>query len=176
MDRSKKEEQLVELLRDCTPGNLSEPVFEAIARVAVYPAVEVIPYRRKGREIEVGLLKRPQDDRHWPGMWHLPGTVLRPTDASLHDAFERLYADEFEPPNESQPEFMGVGMVAYRRGTGLTIEHALRFDMKTQDTKLSFFNINDLPVNFIVEQQAILDRFRVYIGRSSALINTKISR
>ncbi len=155
--------ELVGLLNECTPGYLSKEVFDAVARVSVYPAIEMIPYRFIEGIITVGLLQRPPDDTFWPNQWHIPGTVLRPIDQKLEDAFDRLFANEFKKPKGATPELFSVNIVPYKRGNGLTLEHMLNFSNIQENGDLSFFSIDELPSNFIEEQKPIIDRFKMAV-------------
>lgn len=147
---------LVNLLAQCTPGNLTPEVFEAIARVTVYPAVEFIPLREKDGEIEVLLFERPKNDIIWPSMLHTPGTILRPTDNDMEDVFKRLYKEELMGLLMDVPISMGFHLSTNSRGRCLLLEYLLR--VKGEPNKGVFYRINNLPRNFIPEQLASLNR------------------
>jgi 8-oxo-dGTP pyrophosphatase MutT (NUDIX family) len=57
--------------------------------------VELVGLRtdNNGRE-QVLLVQRPGDDRWWPGLWHLPGTVVLPDDRDLSAVVTRLLRRE----------------------------------------------------------------------------------
>lgn len=97
--------ELAELAALCLeklePGRQPLPLFTQLARLVVMSTVEVVPFKQTSAVPKVLLSKRPDDDLWWPGQWHLPGTVLLPTDnaANVHDydtPVERLLKDEFE--------------------------------------------------------------------------------
>jgi len=148
---------LENLLSQCEPGHLTPEVFEAIARVAVYPAVEFIPLRKRGDgKIEVLLLERPANDVMWPGMLHTPGTVLRPTDNTMEDAFTRLYTDELCNVPTTTPRLIGVQLSHNRRGTCLLLEHVVT--LKSEPLTGKYYDVENLPPKFIPEQADSLDR------------------
>ena len=96
--------QIADLATSCLerlePGRQPLPLFTQLARHVVTSTVEVVPLMERNDKIEVLMAKRSDDDLWWPGQWHLPGTVLLPTDAVSH-AYDyetivaRLYTDEF---------------------------------------------------------------------------------
>lgn len=131
-------------------------VFEAIGRVSVYPAIEFVILRNKGTATEVLLTRRSPDDITWPNMYHVPGTVLRPTDNSFEDAMSRLYVDELAGFELSSPQFVGAHFNHYARGTGVGFEYYA--SVMNEPTNGTFFNVTDLPDDLIVEQRAILQR------------------
>lgn len=158
---------LVELLSKCEAGNLPPEVFEAVARVAVYSAIEFIPLRLKNGNIEVLLLERDNDDIMWPQMLHTPGTVLRPTDVSIENAFDRLFSDELIGLSTKHPEFIGLHMGRNRRGTCLLLEHIVEV---TSEPKVgSFYDVNNLPDKFIAEQLDSLRRAVAIYGERLTL-------
>jgi hypothetical protein len=98
------QEELAELATSCLerlePGRQPLPLFTQMARLVVTSTVEMVPFMPVNENPKVLLAKRSDDDPWWPGQWHLPGTVLLPTDAALdvHDygtPVDRLFKDEF---------------------------------------------------------------------------------
>jgi hypothetical protein len=148
---------LLDLLKKCEPGNLPSEIFEALAKLAVYPAIEFVPLRRKAESIEVLLFPRANDDPVWPGMLHIPGTVLRPTDMSLDDAIGRLIRDELKGLRFAELRFTGLGINDYVRGRGLGIEYWAEV-LDSEAAEGTFYDITKLPKNFIYEQSDLLDR------------------
>lgn len=160
---------LVDLLNSSTPGDLSPGVFEAVGRVAVYPAVEFIPLRKVGGGIEVLLFERPKDDIMWPSMLHTPGTVLRPTDRTYEDAFNRLYRDELMELETDPPLFLGAEMSMNKRGRCVLLEHLVVVRGEPKSGK--FYNVDNLPSLFIEEQRPSLERaIEAFRNLSSSLL------
>jgi len=156
MDKSSKDTQLVALLEKCAPGDLSVNVFEAVARIAVYPAVEFIPLRMHDGKVQVLLFERPTDDIMWPSMLHTPGTILRPTDQTYQDAFDRLRKDELADLEIEDPLFMGAELSHNRRGTCVLIEFLVI--VVGEPTVGRFYDVDNLPPRFIEEQRPSLER------------------
>ena len=144
------------LLDRCEPGNLPPTIFEAVARLAVYSAVEFIPLRKVDNRIEVLLFERPANDIVWPSMLHTPGTVLRPTDDSYEDAFARLYTDEIGTLEGTPPQFIGAQLSRNKRGACLLLEYVL--NVESEPVHGRFYDVSNLPNGFIEEQRASLER------------------
>jgi hypothetical protein len=143
-------EQLVALLGKCTPGNLPPDVFEAVGRVSVYPAVELIPVRMTEKGVEVLLFRRPADDITWPSMMHTPGTILRPTDETIEAAMSRLMSEELRGTTIIEPpRFLRYRMYDHARGRGLGLEHII---VVGESTDGEFYSVHDLPATLIAEQ------------------------
>lgn len=96
--------EIAELAATCLerlePGRQPLSLFAQIARLVVTSTVEIVPFESKNEHPRVLMARRPDDDPWWPGEWHLPGTVLLPTDGAKnqHDYYtpvNRLLADEF---------------------------------------------------------------------------------
>jgi len=165
-------ECLKQLLNKSTPGDLPPEVFEAVARVAVYPAVEFIPLREKNGQIEVLLFQRPAHDLIWPNMWHTPGTVLRPTDETYDNAFDRLVHEELKDLKIGKPIFLGAELSKNDRGAVVLLEHLVIADSEPKAGR--FYRIDQLPNTFIEDQRASLERavqaFRQRYSREDALV------
>ena len=97
-------EELAALAAACLerlePGRQPFSLFEQLARHVVTSTVEIVPLLQSDGAQKVLLARRPDDDPWWPGMWHLPGTILLPSDAAndtrdYDTPIERLLHDEF---------------------------------------------------------------------------------
>lgn len=73
----------VETLSRLEKGVLPYPLFLQLARLATLSTVELVPIRNKDSQPEVLLLQRPEGDV-WEHQWHVPGTVIIPTDPLAH--------------------------------------------------------------------------------------------
>lgn len=88
-----------ECLARLEPGRQPLPLFAQLGRHVVLSTVEVAPLVDGGREMGVVMTRRPGDDPWWPNQWHVPGTVLLPTDdmTGPHDysgPLERVFTGE----------------------------------------------------------------------------------
>ncbi len=146
----------IDLIQTYEPGNIPPAIFEAIARITVYPAVEFIPLRMTGGSPQVLLFERPPDDIMWPAMLHTPGTVLRPTDKSLDDVLKRLYKDELDYIKIGKTIFLGPQLDINKRGRVLYLEYLLIIESNPKTGK--FYYVDNLPDNFIKEQMPSLNR------------------
>lgn len=149
-------DSLVALIEKCEPGDLPRNVFEAVAKIAVYPAIEFVLLRKNKDEVEVLLFQRDPDDPVWPSQYHTPGTILRPTDSSLEEAINRLINDELQGVTISEPQFTGVYINKYLRGPSLGIEYCL--EVSDNPSQGVFYPVDALPDNFISEQKDLLAR------------------
>lgn len=139
------------LLKKLEPGLLPEPIFIALSRLVVMVAVEFLVLRKTGAGVEILLTQRPHNDPIWPGKWHSPGTIIRPTDDSLQSCFDRLYEDELGGVDLLSPRPVGISYGAGDRGTGLTMEYVLDASEINVPTG-QFFSLENLPENYIEEQ------------------------
>lgn len=72
---------------------LGEKLFNAIAKVVVTPTLEAVSFKGNGEEIEVFLTQRSKSDASYPGLWHVPGTVIRPLE-TFKDSLNRMAKSE----------------------------------------------------------------------------------
>lgn len=134
---------LVELLNKCQPlGNLPDPVFVALARIVVYPAIELVVLKKTTDHVEVFLTKRASSDLTWASEYCLQGTVLRPADNSLADALKRLLLTEFGGM-EAEPVYIGTYPSHSTRGAGIGFNYFL--EVSEPPVKGRFFDVDNLP-------------------------------
>lgn len=99
--------QTVSFLEQVPQGHLPYELFLQIARLGVLGTVELVPLRRaQDNTTEVLLLKRPQKDI-WSNQWHVPGTVMLPTDRVEYPSD---YRDPLERLVSSTGELAGTGL------------------------------------------------------------------
>lgn len=99
------DQAIAQLAADCLSrldiGRQPLPLFRELSRLAVLSTVEVVPlYEAENGETHVLLGQRPASDLWWPDLWHVPGSVLLPTDPieDLHDyetPVQRIIRQEF---------------------------------------------------------------------------------
>lgn len=75
--------------------NLGTELFDSIALKSVSVAVEAVCLAILNSEIVVYLTQRSATDTAYPGEWHCPGSVLRPTE-NITDVFARLEQGAFK--------------------------------------------------------------------------------
>ena len=138
-------------------GFLPEKLFLAIAKSSVTATAELVAFVEKPEGLHVVVTQRPDDDPNWPGYWHVPGKVIRPTDSegSLSDALSRAAEDELggaaikSGPHEYKTVFNQV-----KRGAELTVYHwaVLKKEPATGKT----VPIDKLPEPFVKHQYKLV--------------------
>jgi hypothetical protein len=81
------------------PGFQVLPLYSQLARHTVGSTVEVFGVEASENEPRILFSQRPDSDNWWGGQWHIPGSVLLPTDElrSVHDfrhPVERIFGGE----------------------------------------------------------------------------------
>lgn len=143
--------QAAEVLNRLPRGFLPLELFIAVAEKVATPTMELAPLRRNANgSVEVLLVQRPEDDLHWPGAWHMPGTILRATDeeGSFKSGFERILDGELhgavKPINDIQ--LVGTKFWDIERGRELDHIHYFETDVRNEDLiDGRFFDVNSLP-------------------------------
>lgn len=156
--------QLAESLKNFEPGRLPYPLFMEIARLAVLGTVEMVPLRTTPEgKTEVLLTQRPKGDV-WAGQWHVPGTVMLPTDtvkngSDYDDAFERIFAKEGELQNGlrlvGEPTYVSTERRKTARGDELSVIHYA--EVAGEPSVGQFFDVDQLehtvPAPGMIEHQ-----------------------
>lgn len=148
------------LLKKLEPGYLPEPIFDQVVRLVVCSTIVVVPLKKTAQGLQVLLRPRDQDrdDPIWPGHWHLPGTMLRPSDkkGDYSDAFDRLLRDELGCTiKRDQLHFIRTHFTQTKRGP----EHTpLYYLLVNDDQPLNgrFFPVDDLPTPIIKHEAAYI--------------------
>jgi len=75
---------------------MGKELFDAVARISISVAIETVALRKNNNngKIEVFLTKRLKNETH-PGMFHIPGTILRPRE-TYEKAIRRIEYKEFK--------------------------------------------------------------------------------
>ena len=86
---------VAQLLKPIRPDQpLGTSLFNSIARLSVSVGVDVIALRTTAfGVVEVFSMKRDRREKSAPGLWHVPGTILRPGE-EYPAAFRRLETHE----------------------------------------------------------------------------------
>ncbi len=148
-----------DLLSKLQPGYLPQRLFDEVNRLHVSSTVVVVPLRRTAAGPEVLLIKRGHGptDPVWPGHWHLPGTMLRPTDkeGDYSDAFRRILQSELKNTAISgEPEFIRTAFTETKRGR----EHTQLFwvEVTGEPREGAFFPVDGLPSPIIEHEKAYI--------------------
>lgn len=134
-------------------GYLPYPIFMAITSKIVTPTLELAIFRENNGKLEILLTRRPDDDRYWPGEWHVPGTVIRSTDqeGSYATCFERILTEELQGlVKVSEPVWVKIEFWEMERGREIDQLHYTRA-LSVQDlpNDIAFFAVNGLPDNLM---------------------------
>jgi hypothetical protein len=145
---------VVGLLKKLPPGFLPFELFQQVARLVALPIVELVPLRRHDGRTEVLLFQREDEDPHWPGAWHTPGTVLRATDETrgVQEAFHRLAVEEMEGAVFYEPVF--VKNVIHHQGRGTEVS-AVYWAECVESPSGIFFPADDLPEDPLIASQRL---------------------
>lgn len=131
------------ILGELPVGFIPPALFRQFARLAVLPSFVVVPLFRRGSEIYVRLTQRDMADPDYPGQWHPPGTIIRPTDETLQACFERLArSDLSEMTLIGQPALFDVAFAQIVRGRELSLLHWVEI---IDDNSLGCFSVAELP-------------------------------
>lgn len=135
------------------PGFLPLSIFLETTRLTVSSIVEVVPLRKIGDSVQVLLTKRADDDPNWPGMFHTPGTVVRPTDeeGSYASAFERILAGELASVElGGEPQY--VNSVLHKVKRGMEDAKVFFVEVNGEPTTGTFHDVTALPENVVDTQ------------------------
>lgn len=144
---------LAEDLKKIPQGYIPEPVFSEVARIAVLSAVEFIPFRKNKGAVEVLLFRRSPDDQFWPNALHTPGTVIRASDSTFEDVFNRLFDEELY--SQTLPvAFIGNELTLNNRGRAILFKYII--DVTNIPTAGTFYNINSLPEDLLLEHKEMI--------------------
>ena len=135
--------QAAAILGELPVGFVPPLLFRQFARLAVLPSFVVVPLFRRNSETYVRLTQRDMGDPDYPGQWHPPGTVIRPTDETLQACFERLARSELpEMTVIGGPVFFDIAFTQIIRGRELSLLHWVEI---TDDNTPDCFPVGDLP-------------------------------
>ena len=91
---------------------MSSRFFESLARIVVVTGIEAVVIRDnpKSGKTEILLVKRSENDPHWPNAFHVPGSILRKSDdGGYKDALNRVAKNELGISGFTKVEFAGTG-------------------------------------------------------------------
>ena len=140
--------RVIEELSALEPGKLPLEFFNEISRLTVTPVIEIVPFfRDSDGRVKVLLLQRTKEDSMWPGMYHVPGSVVISTEDNLRDAIERTIRNKVTSAKKLSVNFVDVQLVKVKRGTELAIIYVISLSQLPHKSLL--FSPSDLPENMI---------------------------
>ena len=128
-------------------------LFNEIARVTVGTAIEAVILRKKFGCTEVFLTKRP-DGEAYGGLWHCPGTFLRPGEDEA-DAFKRL------EDKEKVGKFTNKRFIGYKNTPNEERGHIIQLiflcDIEPVAGNVgTWYPVDNLPTNIVDNHRVIL--------------------
>lgn len=149
------------LLAKLELGYVPEPLFDQLTRLMVCSTIVIVPLKQTPQGWQVLLCKRGgagPGNRTWPDHWHLPGTMLRPSDkeGDFSDAFDRLLKGEIGSTVSSRSlHFIRTAFTETKRGREL---NQLYYVLITKDEPLNgtFFPVDNLPTPIIEHEIAFI--------------------
>ena len=159
---------VAEYLRGYKGQLLPSPVFYAIAETMALPYIELLIYHPDTKRSEILLTRREEDDPYFPGLWHVPGTLLRAADLGKPGdnfglAIERILNEELGGLTIGPTTLAGLYFHGVTRGVGLSIIHTTR----AQGTPAvgQFFPVSHLPEDIIPEQAVFIRKTTIDLHR-----------
>jgi len=140
-------------LKKIPQGLIPLPIFNEIARLAALTAIEFIPFRKNNDAVEVLLFRRSLDDSFWPSLLHTPGTILRASDTTFDDAYNRLFKDELN----CKPlaiKFIGNELILNERGRVLLFKYIV--DVTDIQTDGEFHDTKSLPDDVLAQHKEMI--------------------
>jgi hypothetical protein len=141
-------------------GYLPYSLFIAVASRVVTPTLELAILQKNNDGIQILLTKRPDDDLHWPGQWHVPGTVIRSTDQedSFNSCFERILNEELSDlVVTTQPQRVSIEFWELERGREIDqLFYAELDNHQNLPENIRFFSVEDLPANLMRHHSEVI--------------------
>ncbi len=159
---SEEEEHQFIALASKLDARMTAELYNAIALKFATIAVEAVTLRIKDKVVEVLLAKRSENDVHYAGQWHSPGSILRAEDApdeidaigDFGKAFKRIEV-------ENGCRFKSIQFIDWLfhrvvRGPVLAMVFTCEIDGEPENGR--FFPIDNLPEPFIEHHRPIISR------------------
>jgi hypothetical protein len=142
-------------------GYLPQPLFVAVASKIVTPTLELVILKKVNEQTQVLLTKRPDDDKFWPGEWHIPGTVIRSTDteSTYESCFTRILDDELEGlVTITKPSRVSIEFWEIERGRELDQLFVTNcVNAQEVSDSIRFFPVDALPKNLMSHHREVIE-------------------
>lgn len=150
-----------DVLRRLPKGFLPYEIFIAVTSKVVTPTMELAPLKINDKgEVEIFMIRRPDDDLHWPGQWHMPGTVIRSTDkeGDFSTGIERILQEELGGVRIAKgPVYVGMKFLDIPRGRELDQMFYVEVEPGDElDGMGEFFSVDNLPSNTMRSQLGMI--------------------
>jgi len=140
------------LLAQLQPGKVPLSIFSEIARLTVMSVIEVVPFTFEANgNIKVLLLRRDDNDPTWPGMCHVPGGIVLPTDMTedFRESLARVIA-KLGATKISKPVFVQNVFCQVRRGAEVALVYSVA--ITGEPAVGALYDVQSLPPNMIEGQ------------------------
>lgn len=175
MITAREEELVVEILSKLDPKELPARVFHAVERITALTAIETVFLRKREGQLEILLLKRSDNDSYYPGMWSIPGSMLRGGDdpervritgnsfeilklkgflINYWKPFLRILDDELGVWFAQSPKFVGTVLYSTPRG----FEHGVVFlcECDREPKEGIWCRLDQLPENMVAHHHELI--------------------
>src|SRR3989344_6141080 len=146
MKMSQGSPELLKMLAEIEPRKpYGTALFDALAKATISIGVEAVCLRLNlEKKVEVYLTQRSPNDAAYPGEWHCPGSVLRPTE-NWEDVFKRLAEREFGGRISSTRFIANANDPAEARAHFISVIYLCTLEEPTENPKGKWFPVNHLP-------------------------------
>lgn len=150
---------------------LHRTVFDAWVENLPTVALELAIVRRGKNGWEIFMAKRPRNDKHWPGEWNEPGTVIRQGESTKR-AYKRLLSGEMLSDGNGfgKLRFVGVrdllpgnGIYRCRRGHELSHLYVVEYHEMVAPKRGKFFPIDRLPRKTVPHHHTLVKMVRQFL-------------
>jgi ADP-ribose pyrophosphatase YjhB (NUDIX family) len=151
----KEQETLIRLITQ-VKDPIPTPVYNALAARFPHIAIEVAVVRSRAGKWEILLTQRSPEDKFWPNLWHIPGTIIRNRESFL-SALQRLEREFGFSFIKEKLEFITVvNYLSSPRGHEISLVYRYIVPPEFQPPKGKFFGLGDLPEEIVREHRLVI--------------------
>ncbi|MBU0613686.1 hypothetical protein KJ766_00155 [Patescibacteria group bacterium] len=121
-------------------------------KTATTSPYELLVFKETDLGKEIFLIKRPENDPHWPNEWHFPGTIQRYWD-DFENISMRLAKELGLQSLPSKPTLLSARIDENIRGRHTHLFYLLIVDSDIEYTTGTFFPLGELPGDMILYQR-----------------------
>jgi hypothetical protein len=135
---------------------MSPGFFNAVAKGFALTAIETVVLCHHDGHVQVLLTRRSKHDTipAWRGKWHSPGSMLRASDRSYEDAFERTQANELRARFSRKPRFAGTCFHHHERGAEIALVFVC--ELEGEPAIGCYYDVDELPDDLISHHRVVI--------------------